>query len=81
MSVSDRSGAASDAGGDTLPGHLPVSMPDLESVSEASRVCLVSHELQVGHVNRGTAELEGFKVETEVAAEGVQHSRPAEDDY
>jgi hypothetical protein len=66
MAVPDLSVTISDTSWGTLPYEFPTICANLKAITIVPSLILIAHETEECHVNRGHAELEGFKMKAEV---------------
>jgi hypothetical protein len=55
-----------------LPNQFPTISSNLQAIGVVSSVAFIAHESEECHINRSHAELEGFKMETEVLTKTVE---------
>lgn len=72
MTVSDLSVTISYAAWGTLPDEFSAIPTDFQTVTVVSSVIFITHETEKRHVDGSHAELECFKVETEILPIAVE---------
>lgn len=74
MAVSNSPVAVPYASGIAFPSQFSGISSNLQAIAVVSSFNFITHESQECHINRRHAELEGFKMETEILTETVEDS-------